>query len=282
MNDQNPNPIEPPERLYELLEVLRPDVEEQGDGAQQDAAREELAELLEKHPALIEVWHEIARVDDLMAEAVQDVAVPEGLQLRILDSLQHKRRRVPGSMPITRRFFQFRWVASVLVASIAVVCIVAWWFGTPEKPEPLTENQVLMAALNCFEQEASPSAKLLTAPRTKEEQAILDRYPPPYDDIDIRQLPENATWELVDDFLGRQALVCRFKDKDGNRLALFVVPDQEEPVTGLTNRPPRHPCLMTAGRTAGAWRLDNNLYVLVSAGDETAWRSIFKPARPVT
>ena len=281
MNNQNPNPIEPPERLYELLEVLRPDVEEQGDGAQQDAAREELAELLEKHPALIEVWHEIARVDDLMAEAVQDVAVPEGLQLRILDSLQHKRRHVSGSMPITRRFFQLRWVASVLATSILVACFIAWWFSPTEKPEPLTENQVLMAALNCFEKEASPSAKLFTS-LTKEEQTILDRYPPPHDDIDIGSLPEGATWELVDDFLGRRALVCRFKDKDGNRVALFVVPDQGEPVAGLTNRPPRHPCLMTAGRTAGAWRLDNNLYVLVSAGDETAWRSVFKPARPVT
>ncbi|MGD9126680.1 MAG: hypothetical protein PVH19_04805 [Planctomycetia bacterium] len=276
MNDQLQNPSQPPERLYELLEVLRPDAGECGDGAQQDAAREELAELLEKNPRLIETWHEIARVDDLLCEAVQDVAVPTGLPMRILDSLQHKQRRASGRSSEVPRFSRMRLIASALAVSILVAGGIVWWFAA-NNSNRWNEDQVLSVASNYFTQETPASARDFSSNLTKEDRELLRQYVPSEDVLK----PDTVTWEVAGDFLGRRAVVYRFEDRHGNRAALFVV-QQDQSVTGLLDRPPRRPRSMTGGRSAGAWQSDGLLYVLVSSGDERTWRSLLVPARPVT
>lgn len=269
-------------RLYELLEVLRPDFEGQDEVAPSEVgARAELAELLEKYPHLIDVWHEIARVDDLLGEAITDVAVPEGLKDRLIEAVHDPKRMsadkvLAGKSSGERRFAKTRVVATVLAASLLLMASIAWWFAS-SSPRAWNENQVLTIAAGHFAKETSVSAKDLSASLSESERTLLQQYVPSEDVLQ----PSVATWEKVDDFLGRSAVVYRFDDRQGNQAALFVI-RQDQPVTGLVDRPPHRPQLMTAGRVAGAWQSDGLLYVLVSSGGENGWRSLLVPDRPMT
>lgn len=276
MNHEPLSPSRANQRLHELLEVLRPDFGEREEDAQQDAAREELAELLEKQPHLIEVWHEIARIDDMVSEAVQDVVVSERFKLRLWDSIQSHKSFLTKAQRYRRRARQLNLAFLVIGASVLVVMLVAWHF-MPDRFGDWQKNQVLSVASEFFDKGPSPSAQDFSVDLTDEMRAIVESYTPSEDVLQ----PSKATWEVVDDFLGRRAMVYRFKDSRGNRAALLVV-QQEKPVVGLIDRPPRRPHLMTAGHTVGAWQSDGLLYVLVSSGNENAWRSLLVPERPVT
>lgn len=247
-----------------------------------DAARKELTELLEKHPnlidsRLIDTWHEIARVDDLLGEAVQDVAVPEYLQQQILSAVHAHKSSVRAKASLYKRRANRLWMVAI-VASLAVLIAVfsIKWFMV-DSFSGLQKEQLLTSASSCFAEGASPLAKSLSGPLSEKEQKMLDHFVPSEDVLS----PNAATWESVSEIFDSPAVVYRFEDQHGNRAALFVV-CQSRPVAGLIDRPPRRPQLTTAGRSVGAWQSDGLLYVLVSSGDKNAWRSLLVPQRPVT
>ena len=304
MNHQLPSPHE---RLYELLEVLRPDFDKHEEAAQEggwsdgdislnaeqarrlkrgddlDEAREELAELLEKHPnlidaRLIDTWYEIARADDLLGEAVQDVAVPEHLQQQILAAIDSHKSVVQAKASSYKWFAnRFNAVAAGLAVVASIVTMVAWWM-LADPFGGLQKDQVLAAASKCFADGPSPSAESLSGPQSPETKGILKNFAPGEDVLS----PDAATWERVDyKIFDSPAIVYRFKDEHGNEAALFVIREPRA-VKGLINRPPQRPQLMTAGRSIGAWQSDGLVYVLVSSGNEDAWRSLLVPQRPVT
>lgn len=252
-------------RVIEALEACRP-----GSG---DSALPELGlnELLATNARLCELHKRLELADTRLQVAMGDVAVPEGLDERILARLAVTGEQLPG---ITARRGRRRWwIAAAGLMAVAASLFVAVWVGS-SGTAPHDEAGVLAAVCRQFTQEAEVEHA---------KGRLLAESEPPARFPISRAVARVADirWRAVRGLLGRQAVAYDFPDVEGRRATLYVSAVSSTSV--VRTRPPKHPMHSTGGLCASAWREGDRLYVLVVRGDTRAYqRLILAPSRPLT
>lgn len=210
--------------------------------------------------------------DKLLAAALCDVPMPEGLADRISDRLnKHFAGKLGGQDHISGRKLRFprRWLlVAGGVAATAVGFFLAVWLGM-SGGERFSEQYVLDEAIRIFEPQAEQTGTLLA------ETANPASHPFSSAILQVR----GTRWRYAAGFLGERAVVYDLPGSDGTIASLYVV--EVGKVEDLGDGPAWHP-FTTAGCCASAWREGGLLYVLVVHGDAPAYRAYLNtPEQPV-
>ena len=252
-------------RVIEALEACRPGT---GDSALPELG---LNELLAADARLRELHKRLELADSRLQAAMGDVAVPEGLDERILARLAVAGEQLP--VVTARRGRRRWWIAAAGLMAVAASLFVAVWVGA-SGTAPHDEAGVLAAVCWQFSQESElERAKgRLLAERDPPAQFPMSRAVPRIADI---------RWRTVRGLFGRQAVAYDFPGVEGRRATLYVSAVSSTSV--VRTRPPEHPMHSTGGLCASVWREGDRLYVLVVRGDIRAYRRlILPPSRPLT
>lgn len=249
-------------RLVEALEVYRPGCDDPA-----DSALAPLLDHLRSDASLAETQQRLQQLDAVVAEVMQDVPLPDGLEQRLLDRLNAAvvRRQSPGVRMVRRR-----WLPAV--AAVAAAVLLGAFFLVRPSVGP-SEAEILAAAVAVFDQ-TPPGLGQPLADATTE---VLETYPPSHEIV----TSADTRWRKIDDLLGRRGVAYEMSCWGGGRATLYVVRCETKlPELGAT--PPSQPRRATGGRAAAAWQTDERLYVLVVQGDAAAYRSLLNPGRPLT
>ena len=275
-------PMDDP-RLAEAIEACRP-----GSDDLSDPGLAFLAGHLAADPALREAFERLKRLDASLAEAFQDVPVPEGLAGQIAARLAATLGRQSTSVgeqhlgataapepiaevPKPRRRVSRRWLLAgagslaAVAASAAVALLVLWPEG-----EALTPAQVCQTAEDYFEGDWDQQGQFAAQVQPP------DAYPAGAD-FDVRRFPQ-MRWRPVRDFLGHRGAAYDLTPPGARRATLYVV---KCTVPGLPTVPPLRPTRATGNRSVGAWQTGGLLHVLVVEGGRQTYRD-FLPRRTWT
>ena len=193
--------------------------------------------------------HDERILDARLSVAFHDVAVPEGLEGRILARLAMER---------PQRLVSRRWLlaGSALLATAAGL-LVAVWIGM-QSGEKVTEQYVLDEVIRCFEGDSAESGQL-----------VSEKSPPPNYLFSRAVVNLRGTrWRTVKDLLGRSGVAYDLPGPGETRATLYVLSGPDE---GLDTGPSLRP-FTTAGCSASAWQENGRLYVLVVQGEPSTYQ----------
>ena len=252
-------------RVIEALEACRP--------GSDDSASPELGlnELLQTDARLRELRERLELADSRVQAAMADVAVPEGLEQRVLARLAAAEERLP--VITARRIGRGWWVAAAGLTAVAASLFLAVWVNMPG-PVPMDEAGVLAAVCQQFVKE--------TEPDLAKGRLLAESDPPAQFPISraVARVP-NIRWRVIRGLLGRQSVAYDYPGIGNRRATLYVSALSSSEVA--QSRPPSHPMHSTGGLYASVWREGDLLYVLVVRGElRTYQRLIPAPSRPLT
>jgi len=267
MNEPFPDP-----RILEAMEACRP-----GSKDVLDPGLSFLAEQLQTDPELERQYRWLQRLDQSVADAFRDVAVPPGLAERILARLAAERSmnapiveeppeadRRSESVAVAARWgrrISRRWlvggVASVAAAAVVLVAVCVHLI----RPPPLGSAELGPLAIEFFIadeghgggvlfNEAAPPSAYAFSPA-------------------LAWFPETTSWRWVEGFLDGKAVAYDTSWPTGERATLYVL---RRRATGLAAVPSPMPAFSTHGCSTTAWQADGLLYVLVVEGGPRAYR----------
>lgn len=254
------------QRVIEALEACRP-------GSNDSASPElGLSELLATDAKLRELHGRLELADARIQAAMADVAVPDGLEQRILVRLAAAEEQLPV-IPARRISRRGWWVAAAGLTAVAASVFLAVWASMPE-PVPMDEAGVLAAVCQQFVQEAEPDLA--------KGRPLAESEPPAQFPISraVARVPD-IRWRVIHGLLGRQSVAYDYPGVENRRATLYVSALSSSEVA--QTRPPKHPMHSTGGLYASVWREGDLLYVLVVRGDlRTYQRLVPAPSRPLT
>ncbi len=255
-------------RILEALEACRP-----GSDDLSDPDMESLAARMAESAKLQSLYERLQRLDKALADVYQDVPVPEGLADRILVRLRESPlgtalgtaleepppidapQPALGPRKVGFRRLRRRWLvgAGALVA-VAASVLVAVWLGIPS-PQQRGLQPLYHAAIDDFNREFSKGGVPLAA-----------EHPPsaflPRQGLQIQSRP-------VRGLLGYDGVAYDMIGPGGKAATLYVLADGQQVFAG--NDPSANLYISGEG-TAGAWRENGLLYVLVVDGGEHDYR----------
>lgn len=277
--------------LWEALEACRPGSDDLSDPGMADLAAEMAAS-----PELKAAHERLQNLDRAMAEAFQDVPVPEGLADRILARLQAAQGENATDEASPQKETAIPAVEAVLAASGAPARVSRrWWFALAggvglaaslllvlflvrmlHAPLRIPKEQLLTEAINSLNRDWKDGI-WGTGQRWAPEVSEPAGYP------FSSALPSSyhvAKWRRVSGFLDQEVVAYDLQDSQGITATLYVVQTR---MPGLPDAPPSTP-YSTAGCSAGAWQEGSLLYVLVVAGDEQRYEQFLRSVMsgPVT
>jgi hypothetical protein len=280
------------EKIWEALEVCRPDSDESPDPA--------LARLLQEltdHPELRRRYERIRDFDAQLADLFRDVPVPHGLAEKIKSKINpagtvipdetftenpalkpgaapsvlrwsttaaETNRALPRRRAVSRRWF---FVAGGLVLGGAVALLIVFFAGLG-KTASYTHEMACGEAIRFFEDDVAKPGTILQVKRPPGD------FPFSHEVIERRGI----RWRKISDFLGREGVAFDLPSLGGNRATLYVVSLTVEdilPVPSLSH------LYTTGGCAADAWQEDGLLYVLVVQGGKSEFNSCLKPQSPL-
>lgn len=257
-------------RVREAMEACRP-----GHDDVSDLGLAFLASHLASDAALSREFRRLKRLDQSLADAFQDVPVPEGLADRILARLASESKGCVEQAeevaaetqvrPATKdQNFSRRWLlagAGSIVAAVAVL----WLIGTQaSRWDLLKVTNADQTAIEFFRADMA------------EEGRLVDETSPPEDypyAADVQRF-QGTRWRLVRGFLGHSAVAYDMTASTGERATLYVVRGTATDVADHPGQP-----LVTQGCAAAVWQADGCLYVLVVEGGEQGYRRFLTASR---
>jgi hypothetical protein len=276
------------ERIWEALEVCRPDRDEASDPA--------LARLIEEmaaHPQLGDFYQQIQDFDARLAERFQQLPVPPGLAKRIQAQLAIKSAETteaslleavvcsstaepysppwdasPAAARSTEKTFRCeravsrRWLLTAGgLITIAAALFVMLYLGL-RKADTCTPETALHEAIRYFMDEDAPPGDLLNK-QSRPQGIAFSR---------AVSLHKGTRWRKIRDFLGRDGVAFDLPSREGARATLYVI---QRSVGELPTVPPLRP--FTTGRCAAAvWQEREFLYVLVVQGGPRTFQHFLK------
>ena len=248
-------------RLSEAMEVCRP-----GHDDLADLGLAFLADRLASDPELDRQFRRLKRLDQSLADAFQDVPVPDRILARLGSAKSEcppatarPSQAVSGAAASGQRVSR-RWLlvgAGSFAAALAMLLFVGIEVG---RPKPIEGSDLGQAAIEFFASDVADGG-----------QPVEEVAPPeshPYS-ADLQQFP-GTRWRRVRGFLGQQAIAYDIPGPRGERGTLYVV---HAAATDVPARPPRQP-FVTQGSAASAWQADQCLYVLVVEGGARAYERL--------
>jgi hypothetical protein len=255
--------------LWQAMDACRP-------GSDDECAPEmaELAAELQRNPQLAQAFASAQRFDMQVAEALDDVPLPEGFEqrLRIALDLDTVRSALappvvdaspPSAEPVARISYASRssrrlWIAGTLATAAAV--FVAAWLAWP-RPQ-LTAESLPVAAQQWFLDFDPGSANWQAT-------MISNGYTFPVNDLGARR-PRWAGVRTADGF----NLAAYDLSLPTIRAYLFVLDGGPE---GLPTQPPAVPQRSTGQQTVAVWHAGGLTYALVVEGDSNAYQRFLLP-----
>jgi hypothetical protein len=209
-------------------------------------------------------------MDEKLAATLHDVAVPDGLDVRLIECLataeNEQRTTKNEEVAVPRSSFlipSWAWAGGGLLATAGAL-LLAVWLGMYTH-ENLTEQYVLDEAIRSFDVGADQSGQLL-----------VERVPSGHPFSPAVLQVRGTKWRPLEGFLGRSGVVYHMPGAAGSHAALYVI--AAEPVEGVGGAPALRP-FTTAGCCASAWREGRLLYVLVVQGDPSTYHAYLNLSR---
>jgi len=265
-------------RILEALEACRP-----GSDDLSDPAMELLAARMAGSPELDGLYERLQRLDKVLADAYQDVPVPEGLADRILARLRESPRDLPAGVNLAERpsidlpqpasraheggFRRLRrsWVVGAgMAVAIAAVLLIAALVGIHPQQQPGWE-EVCNAAIERFNQDLLAGGGKL-APAAQPDYPLSGFLST--QDLQVR-------WRPIRDFFQYEGVAYDLIGPGGVTATLYVVDDDGK--ISVEGAPPTDP-YNSGDRSSAAWRENGLLYVLVVAGQVKDYRRFIAPA----
>jgi len=246
-------------QIWEKMEACRP--------GHDDLDNPELAGLAAEIAVRRDLENRFARLqrlDGALADAIQEVPVPDGLAGRLMAALP-----LAGEpAAFAHRHVRPWWFAAALAVAALVLVLVSIWQSA--RSVPWTATAVLEEAVALFSNGGQEAGR-----------PISDSSPPHALPLSpaVHAWPQ-ASWHSISGFLDRNGVAYDLTSGRGTRATLYVV---KRTVAGLPDEPPSRPALGTGNCTAAAWQEGSLLYVLVVQGDATAYAEFLDlPRGPVT
>jgi len=263
-------------RILEALEACRP-----GSDDLSDPAMELLAARMAGSPELDGLYERLQRLDKVLADAYQDVPVPEGLADRILARLRESPMGetlgtpleeapidVPQPAPRLRAGGRLRrrtWmVGAGILGGVAAALLIAALVGIHPQQQPGWE-EVCNAAIERFNQDLLAGGGKL-APAAQPDYPLSGFLST--QDLQVR-------WRPIRDFFQYEGVAYDLIGPGGVTATLYVVDDDGK--ISVEGAPPTDP-YNSGDRSSAAWRENGLLYVLVVAGQVKDYRRFIAPA----
>jgi len=266
--------------LLEAIEACRP-----GSNDLSDPALAFLATELAARAELDDAYERLQRLDAILAEVFDDVAVPEGLQDRILcrlaatasprqDAADDRQRVAPSPAAAARagrrRVFRWGWLVAGGVAAASVMIAISVW-RQPGWGESFVRESAIDSFNADWENRNWPAGGQLVSQKSPPE-----KWPLSPDVLESSQ----TRWRWVSGFLGRRAVAYDMTDSAGRPATLYVVRYKAANVRNTA--PPARPVTHTAFRCTSLWQQGELLYVLVFEGDSRTYQDLLVSRGPVT
>jgi hypothetical protein len=275
------------EKIWEALEVCRPDRDESP-----DPALAQLVQELAGQPELRRRYERIRDFDAQLAGLFREVPVPRGLAEKIKSKIDPegivlsdgvpaetpalKSESAPsvlrwsttvaemgGALPrrrvVLRRWFYVAGGLSLVGAAALLIVLLAGF----RKAESYTPEAVCFGAIDYFEHDRAKSGM------------NLQQEPLPGDFAFSRAVIQRTgiRWRKISNFLGRDGIAFDLPSPGGGRATLYSIPRSLE---GACPYP-----ITTGGCAAYAWQEDGRLFVLVVEGGKQELDGFFKPQSPL-
>lgn len=204
--------------------------------------------------------------DRQLAAALPQVAVPTNLELRLRQSLalaEPTPERVGVALASPDQQYSRRsWLRGIAVGGAAAAVGYLGWLNWP-RSRTLDQNELADAG--------TWLDRYLNESRWSDANWPYDEFPLP--DV-IRFQPFG--WQTITSGLRTPAVAYNYSTEDGQRAALFVIPQQ----AGIfTTHVPIRPQASTQGMCVGHWQQGLHLMVLVVEGNESRYRTFLRPER---
>lgn len=256
------------ERLREMIDACRPE--------SADLALPELAEAraeLERDAVLRRQARRAEQFDRTVAAAMQDVAVPSGLQDRLMAALAAGAPRDVATPVVTvaDNGRKSRWripvttgIALLATAAVLLLSLTVQWFNAGDDWMP---RAIAEAAVQRFPNEFDPrEQRLWTNAKAPSASHPLSRH--------LSQ-GRNPPQCVVRNVAGCSGVAYLLHGRTGVLGTLLVLTPRAT-LSSFPPNPPKSPQVDTAGCAAAAWRENNRLYVLVVAGNATDYISFLR------
>jgi len=206
--------------------------------------------------------------DRQLAAALPRVAVPVNLELQLRQTLALAEPDVeqapPSSSESHTKTSRRRWLRGLVAGGTAAAIGYFSWLNWP-RSRTLEQSELAEAS--------SWLDRYLRADRWSDADWPFEEFPLP---AVVR--PEPFGWQSVAAELQTPAVAYNYSTSDGQRAALFVIP---QPAGTFTTRVPFRPQTSTQGRCVGHWQHGPHLMVLVVEGNESRYRLFWRPERAV-
>jgi hypothetical protein len=277
------------EKIWEALEVCRPDRDESPDPAQARLIQE-LGDL----PELRRRYESIREFDAQLGELFGDVPAPQGLAEKIKNRLVPEGAIIPdadpaeGSAPkpeatpsvlqwsatladsgevrprrraVSRRWFFVAGGLSLVGAAAILIALFAG-FG---KTKPYELDTACYDAIYFFEQDKAKQG------------ALLEEKPSdfPFSRMVIER--PGIRWRKISNFLGGEGIAFDISAPGGGRATLYVTTIS---IPGASSMPSLNLCT-TSGCAASVWQEDGRLYVLVVEGGKSDLNRLLRQQSPL-
>ncbi len=206
--------------------------------------------------------------DRQLATTLPNVPVPANLELRVRQTLALAEPTLePVGLPVAAhaaRYSRRRWLSGIAAGGAAAAIGYLGWLNWP-RSRMLDQNELAEAG--------SWLDRYLQESRWSDADFPFAEYPLP----DVIH-PAPFGWQAITAELRTPAVAYDFSTADGQRAALFVIP---QPTGTFTTRVPFRPQSSTQGMCVGHWQQGPRLMVLVVQGNESRYRLFWRPERAV-
>jgi hypothetical protein len=263
------------ERLREMIDACRPE--------SADLALPELAEAraeLERDAVLRRQARRAEQFDRTIAASMQDVAVPAGLQDRLMAALAAgapSAVATPDDSIVTAadNGRESRWripvatgIALLATAAVLLLSLTVRWFNTGDDWKP---KVIADAAVQLFSSEFNPrEQQLWTGGKAASAAFPLSRH------LSAGRNPPQCA---VRNVAGCSGMAYLLQGRAG-ALGTLLVLTPRATLSSFPTKPPKSPQVDTAGCAAASWQENDRLYVLVVAGGAKEYTSFLqRPGR---
>jgi hypothetical protein len=268
------------ERICDALESCRP-----GSNDLQSAEFADVAEQIAQHPHLEAVFARIQSADSKIAAAFQDVAIPVGLQQRLVAAInlaqtedefstalhaatESDADNAPTAGPSVAsqkdRKLSRRWLilsSGLLTSTVAI--LLAIFFGM-NNSGGYTKETVQDEAIRFFNNDN---------PTTPGQLLTESSYPKGFPLSNAIRYSSKIHWRPLVNFLDKPAVAYDLPSQKGSVATLYVV---DRTVANLGDYPVGTPS-NTAGCCVAAWQENELLYVLVVKGSQKSYEEYLAP-----
>jgi hypothetical protein len=255
MSFSNRRPDSPNDPVAEALESCRPGSRDIH-GPHLEFLKSEVA----KNPQIAATYERLQRLDAKIADAFQNVPIPEGLADRVLNSLTQAQPRPEISRQKVQQKISRRLLlgagASTVAAGLLTAATLSWMRRKPVSV--LSEQCVLDEAIHYFEHVPQSPSHLLA------EVTPPAKYPFSQSVV----MTHGAKWSTVSDFLGAEGVVYDLLGTNDGQAMLYVLAN----VVACTATAPSLQPFTTAGCSASMWKENGLLNVLVVHGDPSIYQ----------